>query len=122
VALIRFKRGSTGQLDVAAANGELTAGEPYALSDGTFALGLSATTYALFTPGGEAVAPSYEKRYDDAGGGVSYLGEADPGSDPSDPVWRIQRIVDSGGDLTVEFADGDALFNNVWDDRASLTY
>lgn len=50
-----------------------------------------------------------------------YVGQADPGSLESDPVWRIKRLNTSSG-LQGSWADGDALFNNVWDDRTTLTY
>lgn len=51
-------------------------------------------------------------------GDVIYVGEAQPGTGPSEPLWRIKKV-DS---TSVEWADGDTLFNNVWDDRADLTY
>lgn len=70
--------------------------------------------------GGDAV--PYAVELDDAGGGVTYVGKADPGTATSTAGWQIQRITESAGDVTVEWADGDALFNNVWDNRLSLAY
>ncbi|MBF0191986.1 MAG: hypothetical protein HQL99_12730 [Magnetococcales bacterium] len=52
-----------------------------------------------------------------------YLGLAHPGSAESDPVWMIKRIAIQGnGDTVTLFADGQAQFNQVWADRATLVY
>jgi hypothetical protein len=48
-----------------------------------------------------------------------YIGYAIPGSLEADNVWRICRYDTSGNRL---WADGDALYNNVWSDRATLSY
>jgi hypothetical protein len=53
---------------------------------------------------------------------LSYLGEAVPGTLDSDALWRISKIETISGVTTVSFADGDASFDNIWDDRATLTY
>ena len=38
-------------------------------------------------------------------------------------VWRIQRAALSGGAPTqIDWADGNLLFDNVWNNRASLSY
>jgi hypothetical protein len=68
--------------------------------------------------------PSNEKKiiYVEPTPATGYLGTAAPGAATSDPVWRIQRLSYSGNDLTVEFAEGNAEYDNVWDDRAGLTY
>lgn len=60
-------------------------------------------------------------RQDVVSGTVQYLGEAAPNSLTSDPVWRVQRVTTSGANTTIEFASG-GQFNQVWDNRASLTY
>lgn len=61
-------------------------------------------------------------RIDDAGGGITYIGKAKPGKATSLAQWQVKRITISGGDSVVEWADGDNNYNNVWDDRAALTY
>lgn len=61
-------------------------------------------------------------RVDEAPGGVTYVGTAAAGALPGAATWRIKRLTESGGDVTVEWADGDAAYDNVWDSRASLTY
>lgn len=48
-----------------------------------------------------------------------YMGFAIPGSLEADNCWRICRYDNDGNRL---WADGDALYNNVWDNRASLSY
>jgi hypothetical protein len=37
-------------------------------------------------------------------------------------VWRIKRLLTTGTVLAVEFADGNPKYDNIWNDRASLTY
>lgn len=66
---------------------------------------------------------------DDTGGSPNlvYKGEANPGSATSAAAWRIQLITittDGGGndDIAVTWADGNANFDNIWDNRASLSY
>jgi hypothetical protein len=55
--------------------------------------------------------------------GVSYLGHAWPGESKAEPIWQIRRITTTVlGGATVEWADGNAEYDNVWNDRASLNY
>jgi len=52
-----------------------------------------------------------------------YMGEAEPGTLNSEKRWRIRRLTYNGTKLeTIEWADGNGNFDNVWDDRASLSY
>lgn len=66
----------------------------------------------------------YNTQVDFVGETLIYKGWAAPGSGTNAPVWRIQRMtfVGSDEDLTVEWAEGDGDFDNIWDDRASLSY
>lgn len=59
---------------------------------------------------------------DEASATVTYVGEAAPGSATSGALWRIKRITISGTETLVEWADGNGNFDNVWNNRASLTY
>lgn len=61
---------------------------------------------------------------DDAGSGTLYQGWAEPGTATSASSWRIRRIVTSGTpeDTAITFADGNRNFDNIWDDRAVLSY
>lgn len=55
-------------------------------------------------------------------GATTYVGKAVVGSSDSSAVWQIKRIVETGPDMAVTFADGDSSFNNIWNDRLSLSY
>jgi hypothetical protein len=59
---------------------------------------------------------------DDLGTGTSYVGRAAAGSLTADAVWLVKKLVESGGDITITFADGNTNYDNIWDLRASLTY
>lgn len=65
---------------------------------------------------------SQKKMIDEISDNLIYIGESANGSDASDAAWRIKRISTSGTVTTIEWADGNGLFDNIWNDRASLTY
>lgn len=70
-------------------------------------------------------AEMYAKRVDfNADQTVIYRGEASPGSSESLAVWRIRRLTFTGaeGDVTEEWADGAAAFDQIWDNRLGLVY
>lgn len=52
---------------------------------------------------------------------MTYVCEAPLGTATSAASWRIKRIDETTG-LVIKWADGDESFNNVADDRASLSY
>jgi hypothetical protein len=74
------------------------------------------------SPVWENMAQSYAVRYDDVGSDIAYLGEAIVGTSSASALWRIRKLDSSNLDLVVTWADGDSDFNNIWDDRISLTY
>lgn len=53
---------------------------------------------------------------------LSYVGKAAPNSDTADPVWQVRKIETVGSVLSVLYAEGNDRFDNIWDDRASLSY
>lgn len=54
---------------------------------------------------------------------VTYRGDALPGVATSAASWRVQRLTQqSDGDMEIIFADGDDNFDNIWDNRLSLSY
>jgi hypothetical protein len=54
---------------------------------------------------------------------ISYLGEAEPGSNTGNAVWRVRRITEtSTGEVRVDWADGNGNFDNIFDNRESLSY
>lgn len=58
----------------------------------------------------------------DVVGDLTYIGKArGDGSPTDDPIWQIQRIDEADGTI-IKWADGNDKYDNVWDDRISLTY
>lgn len=49
-----------------------------------------------------------------------YCGEALPGADEADPVWKVKRY--NKTTLVVLWADGNSDLDNVWNDYLSLSY
>ncbi len=49
-----------------------------------------------------------------------YFGDALPGTVDAGATWRISRL--TVADNTIVWADGNSDFDNVWDNRAALTY
>lgn len=73
----------------------------------------------------DAMATDYATRYDQdaATPTFAYLGKAPVGTATSAAAWQVQKLVFGvDGDVEVTWADGNAAFDNVWDDRASLSY
>ena len=67
----------------------------------------------------------YATRYDQDSSTptYAYLGKAQVGEATSSPVWQIQKLAfGTDGDVTITWADGNSAFDNVWDNRASLSY
>lgn len=56
----------------------------------------------------------------DEGATYTYVGQAVPGTATSAAEWIIKRIENSTGNIL--FADGNANLDNIWDNRAILTY
>lgn len=60
---------------------------------------------------------------DEASSSVTYIGKSRTlGVAEGSAVWQIQKIELSGTVTKILWADGDGEFDNVWSDRASLTY
>jgi hypothetical protein len=52
-----------------------------------------------------------------------YRGRANPGTAPSAASWRIEEITLAvDGDATILFADGNDSYDNIWNNRAGLSY
>lgn len=56
-----------------------------------------------------------------ASGNYTYIGKALIGTATSAASWQVQRI-DATSGTVILWADGDADFDNVWDNYASLSY
>jgi hypothetical protein len=61
-------------------------------------------------------------RIDESTTGTTYVGKAPLASSEATAIWQIMKIVESSGITTITWADGDSSFNNIWSNRASLTY
>lgn len=73
----------------------------------------------------EIMATNYATRYDQdaATPTFAYLGKAQVGTATSAATWQIQKLTfGTDGDVTITWADGNASFDNIWDNRASLSY
>lgn len=69
----------------------------------------------------EIIAENFSFRIDTQAS-VQYIGLAAIGSLNSQAVWQILRITTSGTVQTGEYADGNDNFDNIWDNRAALSY
>lgn len=58
-------------------------------------------------------------RYDE-GATYTYIGEAAAGTATSAASWRIKRLTNA--DNTIVWADGNTNQDNIWDNRAALSY
>lgn len=58
---------------------------------------------------------------DSVDGNISYVGRSAVGSIDGDPVWQIKMIDETVG-VIITFADGDADYDNIWDNRELLIY
>jgi hypothetical protein len=54
-------------------------------------------------------------------GNYTYIGKAEIGASPSSAVWQIKRIDETSG-LVISWADGDDIYDNVWDNYLTLSY
>ena len=70
----------------------------------------------------DELALKYTKMIDVAGS-LTYIGEANPGSDPAAAVWRISVLNETGTpDSNLKWADGTAEFTKIWNNRVGYTY
>lgn len=64
----------------------------------------------------------YDREIDELPDGNIIKGYALAGTTSSTAGWRIQKITFTGNDVSYKFANGNANFVNVWDDRLGYTY
>lgn len=80
-------------------------------------------TQLIFGSPDDVMPPVYAARTDFVTANLAYVGEALPGTLESAPSWRIKRLtLGLDDDVVTEWADGNANFDNVWNDRATLSY
>ena len=100
--------GNDGDVYIDGTNGDI-----YTKAAGVWSLTGSANEVALTT------------RTDTDGGSPEtiYKGTANPGTATSAAAWRMERItIATDGDVSILYADGNDNFDNIWDNRASLSY
>lgn len=61
-------------------------------------------------------------RLDEVSDALFYVGKALIGKVDSDPNWLIVRYTTTGVVLKSEYANGSEAFDQVWNDRTTLTY
>ncbi|MGF2410739.1 hypothetical protein [Ferruginibacter sp.] len=61
-------------------------------------------------------------RIDESTPNIVYNGFAVIGSATNTAVWAIQRVTRNADIIVYEWADGNELFDNIWDDRYNLNY
>jgi len=76
-----------------------------------------------FQGNGGTVALATRTDTDGADPETIYRGQALPGTAPGAASWRCEEItIATDGDVTILFADGNDNYDNIWDNRASLSY
>jgi len=66
--------------------------------------------------------PQYATQLDEASSTVTYVGEATIGSATSGALWRIKKLTVSGSVTGITWAGGSQAFENIFDNRAALSY
>jgi len=61
-------------------------------------------------------------RFDQATPAILYIGEGSFGALDADAAWRIRRLETVGNITEILYADGNDFYDNIWDNRAILTY
>lgn len=59
---------------------------------------------------------------DEVDANTLYLGEANFGTGLDEAGWRIKKIVTAGTITTISIANGVDRFDQIWNDRVSLSY
>lgn len=65
---------------------------------------------------------AYKTNIDEASATVTYIGRASTKAATSEAQWQIVKIEISGNVTTMKYANGSYTFDQIWDNRASLTY
>ncbi len=91
----------------------------------TSALALKVDNSAVTQPISGTVSTTinyYATQVDQPDSATTYVGKAAIGSGNGSAVWQIQKLVVTGTVTTATWADSDSNFDNVWTNRASLSY
>ena len=63
----------------------------------------------------------YNEQVDSVDTNLTYIGSAEPGTLTNAASWRVLRVDNTTGSIIL-YADGDTKFDNVFDDRQTLSY
>ncbi len=74
------------------------------------------------TPFKHVYEPPTSMAIDEASSTVTYVGYAILGTATSAASWQIKKISISGTVTRILWADGNSFYDNIWDDRATLSY
>jgi hypothetical protein len=104
-----------------------SSGDNIAISDGTNELEINTdgsinVEVSNFPVSQDVTLPTYATRVDEASASITYVGKAAAGTANSSAAWQISRMSVSGSVTSIEYADSNTNFDNVWDNRASLSY
>lgn len=64
---------------------------------------------------------AFTTRIDEVSDTLMYIGQAIAGSGTDEPNWRVFKLDTTSG-LIITYADGNTNYDNIWDNRASLTF
>lgn len=79
--------------------------------------------YTEFAGAGTTTSQALAVQIDTSNSGTTYYGFAAPGASGTAAVWQIKREVETGGTQDVfTFADGNANFDNIWNNRGTYSY
>ena len=65
--------------------------------------------------------PTYTIVDTDTSPTLIYIGKAEVGESKALNVWQV-FVVDTANGAEITYADGNAEFDNIWDDRVGLSY
>jgi len=67
---------------------------------------------------------NYAKHFDmSADGLTAYMGKAEIGTATSAALWQVKKFVfNAENDVIITWADGNDSYDNIWDNRAALSY
>jgi hypothetical protein len=65
----------------------------------------------------------YPSKIDEATSTLIYIGfSQNLGTDSSIALWKIKKIEKIGTVWEIKYADGNELYDNIWDNRSTLNY
>lgn len=85
-------------------------------------LGVLTDLKVIMNTGGGGGGIKQPIRIDESTPNIIYNGFAVTGASSAEAIWAIQRVTRDKDIIVYEWADGNELYDNVWDDRYNLAY